>query len=75
LPLTKPFACVGATIGGASRAVTGLAVGVYANPPTAPFAVIEAGLPATVAGGVVGLIAGSVAVLARRLRRRQARLR
>jgi hypothetical protein len=47
---------------GAIWAITGLVVGLHAYAPTAPFAVLEAGLPASVAGGIVGLIAGGAAL-------------
>lgn len=41
-----------ATIGG----LTGLVVGLVTYPPTAPFAVLEAGVPATLLGVVVGTL-------------------
>jgi hypothetical protein len=42
-------------------AIVGLIVGLIAYAPTAPFAVVELGLPGAVAGGVVGFIAGLTA--------------
>jgi hypothetical protein len=46
-------------------AVAGLVVGLFAYAPTAPFAAVELGLPATIVGGVVGLAAGAVVAVAR----------
>lgn len=74
LPLPTRFACIGAISAGAIGAIIGLVVGLVTYAPTAWFAVFEAGLPATVAGGVVGLIAGIAAALvisaARRIKER-----
>jgi hypothetical protein len=75
LPLPTRLAYAGGSTFGALGAIVGLVVGLYGNPPTAPFAVVEAGLPATIAGGVVGLVVGSATALlasaVRRMRRHQ----
>jgi hypothetical protein len=44
--------------------IVGLIVGLFTYPPTAPVAMLEVGLPATLAGGVLGTIAGFVGVVA-----------
>jgi hypothetical protein len=41
----------------------------YAYAPTAPFAMIELGLPASIVGAIVGLIVGSILAVGRRLSR------
>lgn len=53
------------TVGG----FVGLIVGLFAYAPTALFAVIEVGLPATIAGAVIGPIVGSLILAFRRLGR------
>lgn len=52
-------------------AVAGLVIGLIVNAPTAPFAVVELGLPATILGGVVGLVAGAIVIAGRRIGRRR----
>jgi len=69
LPLPGRWAVVGATCAGVIGAVAGLVVGLIAYAPTAPFAVVELGLPATITGGVVGLLAGVIVIAGRRIRR------
>ena len=59
-PLPARFAAAGATCGGAIGAIAGLIIGLHAYAPTAPFAAVELGLPATIAGGLTGLIAGLI---------------
>lgn len=63
------FAGVGAAVSGALGGVAGLIVGLIVHPPTAWFAVLELGIPAAVAGGIVGLVA-ALGVRALRLCRR-----
>ena len=46
----------GALIAGVGGAVAGLVIGVQVNPPTAPFAAVELGLPAA----AIGLLAGAL---------------
>jgi hypothetical protein len=59
-----------AVCSGVIGAIVGLVVGLNVYAPTAPFAAIELGLPATVAGGIVGLIISAGTMVSRRLRRR-----
>jgi len=77
LPLPASFALVGAWSAGAIGAIAGLIIGLDVYPPTAPFAVVELAVPATLAGGVAGAIAGLVAALitgaSRRIKRRRGR--
>jgi hypothetical protein len=51
-------------------AIAGLIVGLRVNPPTAWFAVIEVGVPVALAGGLAGLVGGSIVAASRRLRGR-----
>jgi hypothetical protein len=60
VPRATRWGIVGAGSVGTLGAIVGLVVGLHAYAPTAPFAVIELGLPATLAGGFVGLIAGLI---------------
>lgn len=69
LPLTRRWAAIGATCAGVIGAVAGLVIGLIVNAPTAPFAVVEIGLPATIIGGIIGLLAGLIAIAGRRIRR------
>jgi ABC-type uncharacterized transport system permease subunit len=69
LPAPTRFACIGASSAGAIGAITGLVVGLDAYAPTAWFAVVELGVPAAIAGGAFGFIAGIVTSTARRVRR------
>jgi len=71
-PLPARWAIVGASVG-VIGAIAGLVIGLYVYAPTAPFAVIELGLPATIVGGVVGLAAGVIATVRRRIKRNDAR--
>jgi hypothetical protein len=63
------WAIIAATAAGVTGGIAGLVVGLFTYAPTAPFAVVEAGLPAFVAGGAIGLIAGTIMTTARRIRR------
>jgi hypothetical protein len=51
-------------------AVVGLVVGLIVYAPTAPFAVLELGIPATLVGGLVGFLAGGLVSFSRLLRRK-----
>jgi hypothetical protein len=62
--LTRSFV-VGAVSTGAAGCVAGLTIGLLVYPPTAWFAVFELGIPAAVAGGIVGLLSGSVVLAVR----------
>lgn len=73
LPLPARWAIVGAASVGVSGAIAGLVIGLHAYAPTAPFAVVELGLPAAIVGGVVGLVAGVIATARRRIKRNDAR--
>jgi len=67
------WAIVGAASVGVIGAIAGLVIGLRVYAPTAPFAVVELGLPATIVGGVVGLVAGVIATACRRIKRNDAR--
>ncbi len=68
MPLPAQGAIIGACSGGMIGAIVGLVVGLLAYPPTAWFAVFELGVPAAIAGGVVGVIAALIVEAARRLK-------
>ncbi len=67
LPPPWGYAIGGAASVGLTGSAVGLVVGLCVNVPTAPFSVVELGLPATVLGAVVGLAVGGVVTLARRV--------
>jgi len=69
LPQPGRFTVLGAASGGMVGAIIGLIVGLYAFPPTALFAMVELGLPATIAGGIVGFVIGSILETVRRISR------
>jgi hypothetical protein len=69
MPLVPRFAVVGATAMGALGGLLGLILGLRAYPATAWFAVFEVGAPAAIGGGIVGALAGLVAVLVRKITR------
>jgi len=66
-PLPIRWAMVGASALGIVGAVVGLIIGLCVYAPTAVFAVVEVGLPATIVGGMVGFVVGSVLLAARRI--------
>ncbi len=66
LPPPWGYAIQGAASVGLIGSTVGLIIGLCVNVPTAPFAVVELGLPATVLGAVVGLAVGGLVTLARR---------
>ncbi|HEY5196729.1 MAG TPA: hypothetical protein VIJ51_06855 [Solirubrobacteraceae bacterium] len=71
MPLPARLACVGAISAGALGAIAGLVIGLVTHPPTAWFAVFEAGLPAGIAGGLLGLIAGTAGLVVSAARRNE----
>ena len=64
-PLPLRWAIVGAFGLGTIGAIAGLIIGLFVHPPTAPFALLEIGVPATLVGGLVGLASGAIASAAR----------
>jgi hypothetical protein len=73
--LPARWAIAGAAGVGVIGAIGGLIIGLRAYPPTAPFAVIELGLPAAIVGGLVGLVTGAIVRASRRSRGHDARSR
>ena len=69
LPPPERWAVVGAASVGMIGAIVGLVRGLIVYAPTAPFAVVELGLPAAIVGGVVGFIAGVIVTAGRRIKR------
>jgi len=67
LPLVQRCTVVGALVSGVLGGLAGLVLGLIAYPPTAWFAVLEVGVPATIAGAALGALAGAVGLAARRL--------
>jgi hypothetical protein len=59
----------GSVAAGAIGGVVGLVLGLRANAPTAPFAVIEVGVPAAIVGGVVAIAGFGFAAAGRWLTR------
>jgi hypothetical protein len=68
LPVLTRSVVAGAACVGVLGCVAGLVLGLLVHPPTAWFAVFELGIPAAIAGGIVGLMSGSVVLAVRRLR-------
>lgn len=60
LPLFMRWAVVGAVVAGVTGSIVGLVIGLWVYAPTAPFAAIELGLPATIIGGIFGLAGGAI---------------
>ena len=58
MPLLGRFVLGGMVLTGAVGGVVGLIVGLRVYPPTAWFAIFELGVPAAVAGAVLGLASG-----------------
>lgn len=67
LPLLPRSVVMGAMFAGIAGAIAGLVVGILAHAATAPFAVVELGLPATVVGALVGLVTALVVLALRRI--------
>jgi hypothetical protein len=65
LPVLPRSAVAGAVCAGVLGGVAGLVLGLRAYPPTAWFAVFEVGIPAALAGAILGLAAGSVVLAVR----------
>jgi O-antigen/teichoic acid export membrane protein len=63
------WASIAALACGVAGGIAGLVIGLFAYAPTALFAAVEIGLPAVFAGAVVGLVAGIIMKIARRMRR------
>ena len=68
LPLPGRWAVIGAAFAGMIGAAVGLAIGLIVYAPTAPFAVLELGLPAAIVGGVIGLSTGVIVIAGRRIK-------
>jgi len=68
LPLPGRWAVVGAAPVGMVGAVVGLVIGLIVHAPTAPFALVELGLPAAIVGGVIGLSTGVIVLAGRRIK-------
>jgi hypothetical protein len=60
MPIVPRFAVVGSAAAFLLGALIGLVVGLLAYPPTAWFAIVEAGVPAGILGAAVGAAAGIV---------------
>ena len=73
LPQPVRWAVLGAVSVGTGGAIVGLMVGLHAYVWTAPVAMVELGLPATIVGGVVGFAFGSVVAAADRISRSRLR--
>ena len=67
-PLVARWVIVGACSAGLIGAIVGLIVGLVDYPPTAPFAAVELGFPATVLGTLGGAIGGILVQAGRRWR-------
>jgi ABC-type uncharacterized transport system permease subunit len=61
-PLVPRFAIVGLTVAGVLGGLVGLVLGLRAHPATAWFAVLEVGVPAAMAGAILGAVVGLLTV-------------
>jgi hypothetical protein len=68
-PLLARWVSISAVFAGVAGAIAGLVIGLLTYAPTAPFAAVELGVPAWLAGGVIGFIAGMIMIAVRRIRR------
>ena len=59
-PQPVRWALRGAAVAGVVGAIVGLIIGLFVHAPTAPFAMVEIGLPAAIVGGILGLLLGSL---------------
>jgi hypothetical protein len=66
---------LGVLFAGVTGGIVGLVVGLDVYAPTAPFAVVELGFPAALAGGVVGFVAGMTTATASRIWRHAVKAR
>ena len=69
MPMLARWVSIGSISAGVTGGIVGLVVGLFVYAPTAPFAAIELGIPATVTGGFAGLVTGMIMMMARRIRR------
>jgi hypothetical protein len=69
LSLLPRATAIGALAAGICGGVVGVIVGLIAYAPTAPFAVIEVGLPSALIGAAIGLTTGSIIRAIRHFRR------
>jgi membrane associated rhomboid family serine protease len=69
VPLIARWIIVGAASGTVIGGIVGLVVGLHAYPPTAWFAVLEAGIPIGAAGAIVGLVGALIVTAGRRVKR------
>ena len=66
LSVTVRFAIFGGSAFLILGACVGLVVGLFVNPPTAVFALLEGGIPSGIVGAIAGFLAGVVVSLLRR---------
>lgn len=59
-PLLRRAARVGAACAGITGAVAGLIIGLRVDPAAAWFVIIKLGVSAAIAGGIAGLMIGSI---------------
>jgi hypothetical protein len=67
-PAPASHARVGAILAGGLGAIAGLIIGLHVYAATAWFAVLELGVPAAIAGGLLGCLSGAGAAALRRRR-------
>ncbi|HEY1716551.1 MAG TPA: hypothetical protein VGG07_26880 [Solirubrobacteraceae bacterium] len=68
-PLLQWCATVGAVSGGVIGVVAGLIVGLIVHPATAWFAAFELGIPACIAGALIGCFVALIVAAGRRVTR------
>lgn len=69
LPTVPRSVLLGMIIAGAAGVIAGLVIGLRAYAPTAPFAMLELGLPAALCGALIGLAVGLLIKAGQRVRR------
>jgi hypothetical protein len=73
LPLPTRCGVIGGALLGGIGLVLGFVIGLFVYAPTAAFAALELGIPATVVGEVVGFTVGGLVALGRRMKQREPR--
>ena len=69
IPSPPRWMATGAIVLGVLGGITGLIIGLIVYPPTAWAALFELGIPAAMAGTILGIAVDLVVLLSRRLRR------